>query len=150
VDTLVRYRAWIVMGVVLVAVILATTLAGRQAGNSSGTSLRVRFGPLLKPPARAQLAITNGWMVTSGSEQVAVYVGSQAHHPRNGLLIVTRRPDRAPVGSAGILISGSGALTLLRPPHFSSFQAANTATLRFLTASGNTDTLNLANNHITR
>lgn len=137
------------MGVVVIVVVLAATLAGRHGGNQSGTDLQVRFGPLLKPPPRAQLEITNGWMVTSGSEQVAVYVGSQAHHPRNGLVIVTRRPDRARLGSAGIVISGSGALTLLRPPHFNSYEAASTATLRFLTADGNTGTLDLSDDRVT-
>jgi hypothetical protein len=47
-------------------------------------------------------------------------------------------------------LSGSGALTLLRPPRFSSQETAATATLRFITANGNTGTVDLSNDRITR
>jgi hypothetical protein len=145
---LVRHRNWVVMSVLVVASVIVVLVAGRQKGNS--TSVRVRFGASLHAPATAAINLTNGWIATSGSEQIAVYAGSQAHHSRNGLLIVSRSTARKKGVRTVTMLAGSGTLTLLRPPRFSSEEIASTATLRFLTANGNTGTLNLSNNRVTR
>ena len=146
--TLIRHRNWVVMIVLVVAAILLAAIAGRHTQNS--VSVRVRFGAALPAPARAGINLTNAWIATSGSDQTAVYAGSQTRHPRNGLLIVVRTTNRRKGPLTPMTLAGSGALTLLRPPRFSSAEAAATATLRFITANGNTGTLNLSSGRITR
>ena len=145
---LVRHRNWVVMLVLVLVAIIVVIVGGRSKGNSG--SVRVRFGASLKAPARAAINLTNAWIATTGSDQIAVYAGSQARHPRNGLLIVVRTTNRRKGPRTPMTLSGSGALTLLRPPRFSSAQAAATATLRFITANGGTGTLDLSNGRLTR
>jgi hypothetical protein len=146
--TLVRHRNWVVMLVLVVAAILVAAIGGRHKANS--ISVHVRFGAALPAPATAAINLTNAWIATSGSDRTAVYAGSQARHPRNGLLIVSRDTARQKGLRTVSVLSGSGAVTLLRPPRFNSGEAASTATLRFITANGNTGTLNLSNNSVTR
>jgi len=151
-EALVRYRPWVVMSVLLAVVIVAVLLAGRSGGGSGDTSVvHVLFGPLVKPPVGpGQLTFTNGWVASSGRARVAVYVGSQPHHPRNGMIFETVRVPGEPRIDLGELTSGTGALTLLRPPLVSNVRAAAQATLRMVTASGNIDSFNLASRRFTR
>jgi hypothetical protein len=150
-EALVRYRPWVVMSVLLAVVIVAALLAGRSGGGSGETSVHVRFGPLVKPPVGpGQLTFTNGWVASSGRARVAVYVGSQPHHPRNGMIFETVRVPGEPRIDLSELISGTGALTLLRPPLFSNMRAAAQATLRLVTANGNTESFSVERRRFSR
>jgi hypothetical protein len=147
-EALVRHRNWVVMLVLVVVAVIVVVVAGHPKGNSG--SVRVRFGASLQAPGRAGINLTNAWIATTGSDQIAVYAGSQAQHPRNGLLIVVRTTNHHTGPRTPMTLSGSGALTLLRPQRFSSAEAAATATLRFITANGNTGTLDLSSGRVTR
>jgi hypothetical protein len=148
VDGLIRHRNWVVSGVLVVAVMIVVAVAANPRGAAAGVG--VRFGALLKAPAGASINLTNAWIASSGSDQIAVYAGSQLQHPRNGLLIIMRRSSTQKLTRTPRTLPGSGAVTLLRPPHFSSEQAAGTATLNFVTASGDTGTLDLSTDAVKR
>jgi hypothetical protein len=141
-----RYRSLIVAGTLVVAVIAAGLLAGSHHG-ASVTAVKVRFGASVQPPA-GKLSFTNGWVASSGRQRVAVYAGSQAGQPSNGILFIAVHVQGQRRREAPKLVPGSGALTLLRPGHFSSIQAAGQATLHFVTANGGTGTLNLSDNRV--
>jgi len=150
-DALLRYRTWVVMGVLLAVVVVAVSLAARPRAGSGETDVHVRFGSSVKPNVGpGKLNFTNGWVATSGRARVDVFVGSQPHHPRNGMIFVTVHVPGERGTDLGELISGTGALTLLRPPLVSSMQAAAQATLRIVTANGNIDSFNLASRRFTR
>lgn len=144
---LVRRRNLIVAGVLVVAVIATALLAGKHSGGPSGDSIQVRFGPSVTPPP-GKLTFTNGWVASLGHERVAVYAGSQLDHPRNGFLVDVVNVDGQPKRDATVRVAGSGALTLLRPDHFSTIQAAGQATLHFVTANGGTGTLNVSSDKV--
>jgi hypothetical protein len=136
-DWVVRHRGWIVMAVVLVAVVLATLIAGGHRGRSSDAAPEVSFGPLVRPVVGAgRLASTNGWVVSTGAERVAVYAGSRPRHASDGLLLYSVRVGGLPHRAAARLVVGAGALTLLRPVRVATVRAAALATVHFVTASG--------------
>jgi hypothetical protein len=141
-TALIRHRNWVVMTVLVVVAIILVLVAGKNHGKASVNAPRVRFGALVHP-TKGNITVTNGWQVSSGRQQVAVYAGDQPHHPRNGMLIVIVNVSGLPRRDAAILMSGTGALTLLRPPHVNDVLAAGRATVRYLTANGNTGSFNL-------
>jgi hypothetical protein len=142
VEGLVRHRNWVVSAVLVVAVIVLVAITANPRGAVAG--VHVRFGALLKPPAGTSINLTNAWIASSGSERIAVYAGSELQHPSIGLLIIMRSSSAQKLVRTVRTLPRSGAVTLLRPPHFSSEQTAGTATLNFVTASGNTGTLDLS------
>lgn len=144
---LVRRRNLIVAGVLVAAVIATALLAGKPRGGPSVATILVRFGPSVTPPP-GKLTFTNGWVASLGHERVAVYAGSQLDHPRNGFLINVVDVDGQPKRDTAIRVVGSGALTLLRPSHFSTIQAASQAMLHFVTANGGTGTLNVSSDKV--
>jgi hypothetical protein len=145
-DAVVRYRAAVVMGVLVLVVVLAVTFGkGSKNGSGSGGNgiPKVEFGA--QPPrlgTNAQLTYTNGWAASVGTQTIAVYAGREAANPRNGLLVIARRTGRR-LRRTSVTVRGSGALTLLRPAAPASEQAAFGETLPFVTASGATGTLAL-------
>ncbi len=145
-DAVVRYRAAIVMSVLVLVVVLAVTFGkGSKNGSGSGGNgiPKVAFGAQVRQlGATAQLTYTNGWVATAGAQTIAVYAGREAASPRNGLLVIVRRTGRH-LSRTSVTVRGSGALTLLRPTPPASEQAAYSETLRFVTANGATGTLAL-------
>ncbi len=144
-DRLIRHRAWVVMGVLVAALIVVGVVGiGRKArGGTSATRPRVAFGSGVgRPPSASILDYTNGWVVGAGTDAVAVYAGSQAAHPSNGMLVIALT-----AGShrrlRSLVVRDSGPITLLRPPTVDSEQAAGQATLHFVTANGDTGSLGL-------
>lgn len=144
-ESLVRYRAWVVMGVVLIAVVVAVSLAGRGRGpkGAGADRPRVSFGSqVAQPRATGDLVYTNGWVVSSGAQSIGVYAGGQGSDRRNGLIFVKRQT----AGSqriARLIVHGSGAVTLLRPALPATERAAMGETLHFVTGNGATGTLDL-------
>ncbi len=142
-ETALRHRNWIVVALMVAAVITATLLLQKPAQNQSGAAPRTSFGATVAPPAYVGgLNATNGWVVVSRSQLIAVYAGSEAENHHNGRLVVVRRTGaRRTVHS--VAIRGSGAITLLRPAAVGSVSAAGNAQLRFVTAAGATGTIDL-------
>jgi hypothetical protein len=137
----------IVAVVLVVAVILAALVAGRQRSGEGGSRPAVAFGPQVQPTVAAAVNYTNGWAASSGSALVGVYAGAQRANYRNGVLLIARvtgghRHLRT------LVLHGSGAVTLLRPPVPVSETAAFSATLHLVTASGSTGTLDLSGDGI--
>ncbi|HEX3615758.1 MAG TPA: hypothetical protein VHU61_04420 [Solirubrobacteraceae bacterium] len=150
-DALTRYRAWIIMAVVLVVAILAVTFAaGTKKGSvrGSGDVPSVSFGSRVPGlGASHRLMQTNGWVATSGAQAIGVYAGAQHSNQRNGLFLIVRRTGGRR-RLASVVVRGSGAVTLLRPASPASQQAAFTETLRFVTANGGTGTLDLSGDRV--
>lgn len=150
-ESVVRYRAWIVMGVVLLVAVLGGSLAaGTKSGSGRGGGgvPAVRFGSHVAPPgSSSQLSYTNGWVASSDRQSVGVYAGAQAAHRDNGLFVILRRSgDR--LKRANVVVRGSGTVTLLRPASPANAQAALTETLHFVTANGATGTLDLSSDSV--
>lgn len=150
-DAVVRHRAAIVMGVVVVVVVLATLL-GKGSRNGGGQNTagvpRVTFGAQVRRlAATGRLTYTNGWTATTGTETIGVYAGRDAANTRNGLLVIVRQSG-GHRRLTNLSVRGSGALTLLRPPPPASEQAAFATTLRFITANGGTGTLALSGDSV--
>lgn len=145
---LIRNRNWVLAAVLVVAVMGATVAAGRHGGGGPGASVRVGFGARVRPPRTVrQLLYTNGWVAASGRQSIGVYAGGQAGNRQNGLLVVVRvNGGRQRI--AQLVVHGSGAVTLLRPPAPASESDALGATLRFITANGATGTLELSSDRV--
>lgn len=144
--TLARYRAWVLMAVVVAVAALAALLAGRH--HAGFTAVRVRFGAdIVRPAATGGLLYTNAWVASSARQSVGVYAGSQAATRGNGLFVIVRRSGDAS-RIRRVVVRGSGAVTLLRPAPPATAQAAATQTLRFVTASGATGTLQLSGDRV--
>jgi hypothetical protein len=146
-DSLVRYRAWIIMAVACLVTVLAVALGGgtKHGGGASGGGVpSVSYGAqvAILGPARGR-TYNNGWVVRSGRQALAVYAGAEASDPRNGQFVIVRRTG-GHQRLALVVARGSGSLTLLRPAAPESEQAAFSATLHFITANGATGTLSLA------
>ena len=150
-DAVVRYRAAIVMSVVVVVVVLAVTFGKHSKGGTGQAAAgvpRISFGAQVrKPVASVTLSYTNGWTATAGSDVIGVYAGRQASNSRNGLLVILRRTG-GHRKLTSVTVSGSGTLTLLRPAPAASEQAAFAETLRFVTANGSTGTLALSGDSV--
>lgn len=148
-DALVRHRAWVVMGVVLIVVVLAVTVAPKKGGQPTAAGRpRVAFGSQVqKLGATSQLVYTNGWEASSGQQSIRVYAGRQTLTPRNGLFVILRR-TREGQRVANLVVHGSGSVTLLRPATPATEQQALTETLHFVTANGGTGTLDLSSDRV--
>jgi hypothetical protein len=149
-DALTRYRAWIIMAVVLVVAILAVTFAAgtkKESVRGSGDVPSVSFGSRVQRLKASRLIRTNGWVATSGTQAIGVYAGAEHSNQRNGLFLIVRRSGGRR-RLASVVVRGSGAVTLLRPASPASQQAAFTETLRFVTANGGTGTLDLSGDHV--
>jgi hypothetical protein len=134
--------------VLVVAVILAVLVAGRPKNGAGGPRPTVAFGPQVQPTAAAPVEYTNGWAASSGSTLVGVYAGRERTNGSNGVLLIARvtgghRRLRT------VILRGSGAVTLLRPPAPRSEAAADDMTLRIVTAAGATGTLDLGSDRVT-
>ena len=145
---MVRRRSLVVASVLVVAVIAAALLAGKHRAGPTVASVHVRFGPSVQPPPH-KLTLTNGWVASAGRQRVAVYAGSQPGEPRTGLLVTVVNVDGQRKRNATIPVTGAGALTLLRPADFNTIQAAGQATVHFVSASGDTGTLDLSTDRVT-
>ena len=145
-DSLIRYRAWVVMGVVLIAVVAAGILAGHRKGPKGAGADRphVSFGSQVRQPgATSDLVYTNGWVASSAAETIGVYAGGERSNRRNGLIVV-RRQTGGSQRIRRVVVHGSGPVTLLRPAPPASERAALGETLHFVTGNGATGTLDLA------
>lgn len=145
---LIRNRNWVLAAVLVGAVMAATLVARRHGSGAPGASVRVAFGARVRPPRTVrQLLSTNGWVAASGRQSIGVYAGGQAGSHQNGLLVIARRTGgRQRI--AQLVVHGSGAVTLLRPPRPASESEALGATLRFITANGATGTLDLSSDRV--
>ncbi len=131
------------------AVLVAGAIFGKSRQSGDVRAPSVRFGAKVQPAASPGLIDhTNGWVATSGEEAIAVYAGSQAKRHTNGLLVIARTTHAGRRITERVL-RDTGAVTLLRPAPSNTESAALTATLRFVTASGDTGTLNLAGDTVT-
>jgi hypothetical protein len=144
-----RSRNWIVALVLVVAVVAVATLAGHsKPSDTTGKRPVVAFGSRVgHTPSSATLRFTNGWSASSGAYSIAVYAGAQSTRARNGLLVI-RRGRTGKEHLRSVVLPGAGAVTLLRPAPVQNETAAYNATLRFVTASGGTGTLNVADGKV--
>jgi hypothetical protein len=146
---LIRHRAWVVMGVLVVALVVVG-VAGIGGSGASSPALRPRtvFGGRVVPPVRSsRLAMVNGWTVLDVGEVVGAYAGSEATVRQNGLLEIERTVGNR-IRVYSIVLRGTGPITLLKPPTVDTMLAAEQATLHLVTAVGELGTLNLANDRV--
>jgi hypothetical protein len=145
-------RNWIVAAVLVVAVVLAAGIGQASRPADGGAGLQVSFGAHIQPPAgsNSSLPFNNGWIVTGGTGHaaVAVYAGAQPSNRQNGLLVIQRRMGNTAWRTRTLALSGSGALTLLRPGRPAGESAALQATLHFVTANGGTGTIDLGSDRV--
>lgn len=138
-----RNRNWIVASVLIAAVVAAAAIDSRSKPAGTAQTPRVQFGPEVRQePSVMLLNYTNGWVARAGTDDVGVYAGSQAKDHGNGLL-VTVRTVAGRRSSHSVVLRGTGAVTLLKPARPATEADALQATLRFVTASGATGTLDL-------
>ncbi|MGH2862837.1 MAG: hypothetical protein ACRDLT_15225 [Solirubrobacteraceae bacterium] len=145
-DSLVRYRAWIVMGVVLVAAIAAGLLSGHRRGPQGAAVDRphVSFGSQVHQlGASSDLVYTNGWVARGGAQTIGVYAGARRLNRGDGLFVITRG-NRGRQKLARVVVHASGPVTLLRPAIPATEDDAVAETLHFVTANGGTGTLDLS------
>ncbi len=141
-------RNWVVAAVLVAAVVIVGLVFHGSKPTAGVGFPSVEFGPRVQPAASpALLDYTNGWVATAGIQAIGVYAGSDPSNRVDGLFVIVRT-THARQRTTRKLLRGSGAVTLLRPGSVKSEAAAYGATLRFVTASGNTGTLNLANNTV--
>ncbi len=151
---MVRNRNWVLAAVLVGAVVLAAAFGSRSKSTTDARAPgpQVHFGAHIQPPAGSDgsLQFNNGWIVASGTQAIAVYAGSAPGNRQNGLFLVQRHSgnEAQPRKTRTIVVHGSGALTLLRPPTPASESAASQTTLHFVTANGATGTLDLANDKL--
>jgi hypothetical protein len=142
-----RLGRGLIVPVVLVVVVIVAAL-GTGKSRQSGGSATVAFGTHLEqnPPA-PELDFINGWVVSSATDDIAVYAGSQTSDSTNGLLVIDRTSN-GKQKSHKVVLRGSGPVTLLRPPAPSAESAGARETIRFVTASGSLGKLDLANDKV--
>lgn len=150
-----RHRAPLLAAVLVVVVVGLALVAGRRKPPvASGhrvpaARLAVAFGASVDQfGAAAQLALTNGWVVTSGAGVLAVYAGSERNDRKNGLIVILRRSHAGTRRLSVRPLRGTGPVTLLRPPAPVSYAAALGEKLRFVTASGQSGTLVLLSGRV--
>jgi hypothetical protein len=144
---LARYRSSVIMAVIVVVVIVTATVAGKRGGRATG-NVKVTFGTRAQRlGATSDLVYTNGWVASSGSQDIGVYAGSDTSRRQNGLFLILRRM-RTDQKLTRVVVRGSGAVTLLRPGAPATESAAFGATLHFVTANGATGTLSLSNDRV--
>ena len=142
-----RGRNWVVAGVLVVVVIAAATLAGHS--KPRGPRPRIAFGAKVEQlGATGDLVYTNAWVAGSGTQFIGVYAGSQMFNRQNGLFVILRQTRSAHQRISRVVVHGTGAVTLLRPAVPANEAAALTATLRFVTASGSSGTLDLSDDSV--
>ena len=145
-------REWMLGGaLILVAAVVAVVLIVTQSGSSpraSGPPPEMSFGPTVRPvPEKEEIIYTNGWAVTNSRGRVAVFAGSERADHRTGVLHILRHTPGATLLDT-VTVSGSGAVTLVSPPHPASLAAADRATLPFVTADGRRGTFNVATERV--
>jgi hypothetical protein len=94
---------------------------------------------------------TNGWLVSNGSNLVAVYAGSKADDPTQGRVVIVRQDLRTAAQTMQIVDAGStGALTVAAgaPTGAAVETSALTGSLVLGTSRGGTVKLNLATNTV--
>jgi hypothetical protein len=144
---LARYRSSVIMAVIVVVVIVAALVAGKHGGSGAG-NVKVTFGTRVQQlGAESDLVFTNGWVASSGGQDIGVYAGSDMSQRQDGLFLVLRRM-RTGQKLTRVVVRGSGAVTLLRPAAPATESAAFGATLHFVTANGATGTLSLSNESV--
>jgi hypothetical protein len=142
-----RFNRGLIVPVVLVLVVIIAAL-GAGKHKRAGGSATVAFGTQFEQtPSAAGLDFINGWVVSSTTDDIAVYAGSQTSDSTNGLLVITRTANGKP-GSHNVVLRGRGPVTLLRPPDPSTESAAENETIRFVTASGSLGKLDLGNDKV--
>jgi hypothetical protein len=139
-------RGLIVPVVLVVVVIVAALGAGksRQTGGAATVAFGTQFA---QTPSAPGLDFINGWVVSSATDDIAVYAGSQTSDSSNGLLVIIRTSS-GKQKSHNVVLRGSGPVTLLRPPAPSAESAGARETIRFVTASGSLGKLDLANDKV--
>jgi hypothetical protein len=139
-------RGLIVPAVLVIVVIVAALGTGKseRAGGSATAAFGTQFE---QTPSAAGLDFINGWVVSSTTDDIAVYAGSQTSDRANGLLVITRTSS-GKQSSHNVVLHGSGPVTLLRPPVPSAESAAASETIRFVTANGSLGKLDLANDKV--
>lgn len=103
------------------------------------------------PISSAVLAETNGWLVSDGSNLVAVYAGARADDSSQGRVVIVRQDLNAATQTVQIVDAGStGALAIAAgaPSGAAVETSAQTGSLTLNTAHGGTVKLNLATNAI--
>jgi hypothetical protein len=149
---LIRHRAWVVMGVLVVALVVVGVTGigakGTSGGASSASRPRTVFGSRVAPPVPSRgLAMVNGWTAMDAGEVVGVYAGSEPADHQNGLLEIERTVGRR-IRVYSIVLPRTGPVTLLKPPTVDTMLAAEQATLHLVTADGGLGTLNLVNDRV--
>jgi hypothetical protein len=142
-----RLSRGLIVPVVLVIVVIIAAL-GTGKSRQSGGSATAAFGTQFEQtPSAPGLDFINGWVVSSATDDIAVYAGSQTSDSTNGLLVVVRTSS-GKQRSHNVVLRGSGPVTLLRPATPSAESAAAHETIRFVTASGSLGKLDLANDKV--
>jgi hypothetical protein len=142
-----RLNRGLIVPVVLVFVVIAAAL-GAGKSKRAGGSATVAFGTQFEQtPSAPGLDFINGWIVSSTTDDIAVYAGSQASDSTNGLLVIVRTSS-GKQRSRNLVLRGSGPVTLLRPSAPSAESAAESETIRFVTASGSLGKLDLAKHKV--
>jgi hypothetical protein len=143
-----RLNRGLIVAVVLVIVVIAAALGTGKSSRQTGGSATVAFGTRFEQtPSVPGLDFINGWVVSSATDDIAVYAGSQTSDSTNGLLVIARTSS-GKQKSHNVVLRGSGPVTLLRPPNPSAESAAAHETIRFVTASGSLGKLDLANDKV--
>lgn len=145
-----RHRASLLALVLVVVVVGLALVAGRRkppvasGRGAPAARLAVAFGASVEQfGAGAQLALTNGWVLTSGTRVLAVYAGSERNDRGNGLIVILHRSLTGTRRLAERVLRGTGPVTLLRPSPPPDLATALRARLHFLAASGAAGTLDL-------
>ena len=141
-----RNRSWVVAAV-LVVVVVAAGLGLGKSKHPAGATARptIAFGSRVQPMPASRLDYTNGWTASAGRELVGVYAGSERNRRDNGLLVIARSNGGGRRFKL-VVLHGTGAITLLKPPRPPTESAAFQETLRFVTANGALGTLDLGDN----
>jgi hypothetical protein len=105
--------------------------------------------PVPVPPS--VITEANGWLVSNGSNLIAVYAGSKGDDPTQGRVVIVRRDLRTAMQTVQIVDTGStGALTISTgaPTGAAVETSALTGSLELDTSHGGTVKLNLATNTV--
>ena len=142
-----RREWWLAGALIVVAAVVAVVLIVTQSGSlprESGPKPELSFGPQVKPvPEEESIKYMNGWSVTNGRGRVAVFAGGNRNVKDGGEIRILRHTPGATL-LRDVSVRGTGALTLVAPPHPASMAAAERATLPFVTANGRRGTVNVA------
>jgi hypothetical protein len=92
------------------------------------------------------LTVTNAWLVSDGTTLTAVYAGVSGSNPSDGRFAIVRQNATTGIQTVSTVdVAGAGALTIVNPPLGTPVEtSAQTGTLSFTSASGQSGTLNLS------